>query len=598
MSLQRALFVLVAIAQLAGLVPAGLVLHRRLASTLEARAREDLLLAPALLADREAMRADAMMMHAKDLASSEGLAEALQRGDRAFAGQLVEVASGAFDEDAVLVGSGGEVWAGPEPTDALVQATRRGLSPVELISDGAMLRRMALAPVVRQGVWLGAAGVARALDLADAGTLAGLTRSEVVILLAGGDVTASTAEEELSAAVAEMAAGWRDDGQVHGLRLGSGRRYLVASAALGDVGAVAFVRDLDGELAVLPELRRVAALAGLWALAIALILGSFLAAMLARPVRTLARAADRLAEGNFEAPLEGSLVREVDRVAQAFAEMRRALAARIDEVETANRELAERQRRLSALQAELIQRDRLAASGRMVTELAHEIRNPVANVRNCLEVIRRRVDDDPTGRRFADLAIDELLRMHELAERMLDLNRPRDPDVRQCDAAAVAGEVAALVRAGATDERLEVAVHGEESAGAAIPPDALKQVLLNVMQNAREAVSDRGRIDLTITAADSTVVLEVLDDGSGVPSDVLEKVFDPFFTTKVGLQGVGLGLFVAEGMIRTYGGWITASNRDDGRGARFRIELIAADRAPAEPGADRPDRFGGSVAEK
>jgi signal transduction histidine kinase len=598
MSLQRALFVLVAIAQLAGLVPAGLVLHRRLASTLEARAREDLLLAPALLADREAMRADAMMMHAKDLASSEGLAEALQRGDRAFAGQLVEVASGAFDEDAVLVGSGGEVWAGPEPTDALVQATRRGLSPVELISDGAMLRRMALAPVVRQGVWLGAAGVARALDLADAGTLAGLTRSEVVILLAGGDVTASTAEEELSAAVAEMAAGWRDDGQVHGLRLGSGRRYLVASAALGDVGAVAFVRDLDGELAVLPELRRVAALAGLWALAIALILGSFLAAMLARPVRTLARAADRLAEGNFEAPLEGSLVREVDRVAQAFAEMRRALAARIDEVETANRELAERQRRLSALQAELIQRDRLAASGRMVTELAHEIRNPVANVRNCLEVIRRRVDDDPTGRRFADLAIDELLRMHELAERMLDLNRPRDPDVRQCDAAAVAGEVAALVRAGATDERLEVAVHGEESAGAAIPPDALKQVLLNVMQNAREAVSDRGRIDLTITAADSTVVLEVVDDGSGIPSDVLEKVFDPFFTTKVGLQGVGLGLFVAEGMIRTYGGWITASNRDDGRGARFRIELIAADRAPAEPGADRPDRFGGSVAEK
>jgi signal transduction histidine kinase len=597
MSLQRVLFVLIAIALLAGLVPAAFVLDRRLASALERRAREQLLLAPALLADREQTQTDLMMMHARELASVEGLAEALEQGDRSFAGRLVEVARGAFDEDAVVVGRGGDVWAGPEPTEALVQATREGLNPVELISDGAMLSRVALAPVVKRSVWLGAAGVAKSLDQDYAGTLAGLTGSEVAIVLAGGQLTASTAGEEMSAAFEDAAARRCDDGQAHELRQGSGRRYLATCASLGEVAAVVFALDLDGELAFLPELRRVAALAGLWALAIALVLGFILATMLARSVRTLAHAADRLAGGDFQAPLAGSMVREVDRLAKAFAKMRAVLAARIGDVEAANRELAERQRRLSALQAELIQRDRLAASGRLVTELAHEIRNPVANVRNCLEVIRRRVDDDQTARRFADLAIDELLRMHELAERMLDLNRPRYPEVRHCDAAFVAREVAVLVRASATDEPLEVAVHGEDGAGAAIPPDALKQVLLNLLQNAREAVSDRGRIDLTITSAGSTVVLEVADDGPGIPSEILGRVFDPFFTTKVGIHGVGLGLFVAEGVIRAYGGRITASNREDRSGALFRIELMAAHLESAERDADGPDSSGNSEAE-
>ena len=81
-----------------------------------------------------------------------------------------------------------------------------------------------------------------------------------------------------------------------------------------------------------------------------------------------------------------------------------------------------------------MQRDRLGAAGRLVAQLAHEIRNPIASLRNCLELIRRRVDDDPEAREFADLAIDELLRMHELAEQMLDLNRPRDPGAQRCSA--------------------------------------------------------------------------------------------------------------------------------------------------------------------
>jgi two-component system C4-dicarboxylate transport sensor histidine kinase DctB len=140
----------------------------------------------------------------------------------------------------------------------------------------------------------------------------------------------------------------------------------------------------------------------------------------------------------------------------------------------------------------------------------------------------------------------------------------------------VASDVAALVRAGTADGALTVAVHGERSGTAAIPPDALKQVVLNLVQNAREAVHEDGRIDLRIAKVPSGFVIDVEDNGQGIPEEVAPKLFDPFFTTKNSVQGVGLGLFVAEGVVRRYGGRLTAANREPGPGARFRIELAAA----------------------
>jgi len=272
-----------------------------------------------------------------------------------------------------------------------------------------------------------------------------------------------------------------------------------------------------------------------------------------------------------------SAVREINRVARAFDQMRSALSARLGDLETANRALEDRQQRLSALQNEFLQRERLAARGQLVAELAHEIRNPVGNVRNCLEVVKRQLGDDAVGHEFADLAIDELLRMHELAERMLDLNRPHDKGAQTCRPYLVASAVAALVRASTSDDPAPtIEVHGDQNTIAAIPPDALKQVLLNLVQNGREAVGAGGRIDLRIVAPPDRVLIDVEDDGRGFPPDVMPRLFDPFFTTKKSVQGVGLGLFVAEGLVRRYGGRITATNRQPGHGARFRVELARA----------------------
>ncbi len=295
----------------------------------------------------------------------------------------------------------------------------------------------------------------------------------------------------------------------------------------------------------------------------------------ARPVRALAEASESLAAGDFEAPVPRSALSDVDRVGRSFREMRDALSRRLEELEAVNLELAEQQERLQALQGELIQRDRLAASGRLVAELAHEIRNPVASIRNCLEVLDRRLAADPEGQVFSRLAIGELARMHELAEGLLDLNRPLDPDARGCDAAEIADQVAALMGAGRQGERWPIRVSrtGSVPSDSAIAPEALKQVLINLVQNAQEAMPDGGPIEIRLDGADDRTRIEIEDAGPGIPDDILPRIFDPFFTTKGEVSGVGLGLFVAEGIVRRHGGTLSARNRTGGSGAVFRVEL-------------------------
>ncbi len=106
----------------------------------------------------------------------------------------------------------------------------------------------------------------------------------------------------------------------------------------------------------------------------------------------------------------------------------------------------------------------------------------------------------------------------------------------------------------------------------------LKQVLFNLVQNGREAAGPGSVVEIRLGVKEGTVVLDVIDEGPGIDDEVLPRIFDPFFTTKEAVHGVGLGLFVAEGLARRYGGRMEAGNRKDGAGARFRIEAPMSER--------------------
>jgi signal transduction histidine kinase len=585
MSLKRALLVLVVLVLAVGTIPAGILAYGRLARALGAQVRESLAMAPELLATRWDATVDVRMMHARDVARTPGLAEALAAGESMVAARMVEQAAVGFPETPVLFGRDGSPLI-PADTlpDPILEATRRGEMPVEVVPGRGKVSVVSLAPVRFDGQWVGAAGGVSVLDGAEAATLAGLTRSDVLIVGSGGEVVGASSPEEdpLEIITAVRAVGSSDVGAsaIGEIRVGSSR-YLFLNVPLASGADVLFLKNLDRELAVLPLLRRIAMWSAGITFALALVLGSLFAARLARPVGSLAEAAGRLASGDFDAPLQPSGIREVTQVSEAFDQMRDVLRARLVELEDANRELEDRQDRLVVLQGELVQRDRLASAGRLLSQLAHEIRNPIASIRNCLEVLRRRTAQEPDAREFADMAIDELLRMHELTEQMLDVHRPRDPEGSSCEVTGVAREVANLLKAGSDPgKELSVSVVSSGPAMARVAPDSLKQVLLNLGMNAREAMGCDGPIEIVVGLDDERVTIEVYDRGPGIPEEVLPRMFDPFFTTKSQVQGVGLGLFTAEAIVRTYGGRIEGGNRADGPGARFTIQFPKAGGGP------------------
>jgi len=584
LTLQRALLGTIALALLLGIVPAGIALDRTLVSALLAKARTDLEMAPGVLADRTASRVDMLKMHAADIARVPGLADALARGDTRAVQQLIETNRALLGGgEALVVDSAGRSLVGPSASAEWVDETRRGNTPaaVGVERDRRAIMSVALAPIQRGGRWAGAVGVLEPLDDRAADALARLTRSDITVLVGADDSVAVTTLD--SAQARDLRAAFRttrDSARAHDIPTGS-RTLIAVAAPLGRSSRVIFSRARDAELAVVPQLHRVAGVSALVALGVALLLGAWMSARVSRPARELADAALAMARGSFDAPLPRSRIDEIQRVAAQFADMRGTLARQMAELREANEALAERNARLVTLQADLMQRDRLAATGRLVANLAHEIRNPVANLRNLLELIRRRASDDPQVRDYAELAIDELLRMHELAEQMLDLNRPRDPKSQRADAPAVAREVARLATAGAGSEEIQVVVNGTTTQIAAVAPDALKQVLLNLVQNAREAVTQSGsgipRIAIDIRDTDDGIVIHVGDNGPGVPPELRTRIFDPFFTTKSAVDGVGLGLFVAEGLVRSAGGRLVLDEARNG-GATFVIELPAVPR--------------------
>ncbi|MGH7468289.1 MAG: sensor histidine kinase [Longimicrobiales bacterium] len=573
-SLKTSLLVGFALALLIALVPAGAWLDHRVGRELEDQARADLALAPVRLADRSAARGDALMMHAKELSSTGALANAFLRSPQEAVAvlQSMQLPPG---ETGILLDLNGKALLGPAPGAALFKIAAEGGMPVDYVAHRGRIYHAALAPVVRDNRIIAIAGVALPFDAAAASTLAGLTAAQVILVLSNGEIATSTVPDSIAAALLRVAS---DAAGEQRLGKAGNEEWCTVAAPLGSAGRVVFAFSLTQQLAILPQLRRVGLAAGVVALTLALLLAALATVAISHSVANLAAAADQVAAGRFDTSLPRPRLREIARMNRAFEHMRATLAARLDELHGANAELRAERERLQALQAELIQRDRLTAAGRLVTELAHEIRNPVANIRNCLEVIRRGAKDRMEVVRFADLAIDELLRMHELAEQMLDLNRPIDPAASRCDAGDIVLRTAEVLQAGEAALRWPTTVVAAEDVVVSIAPDVLKQVLLSLVQNAREAMPNGGNITIAMHDDRRTLTIDVLDDGPGIANEVLTRIFDPFVTTKSGVQGVGLGLFIAEGLVRRYGGRLTASNLDSA-GARFRIELPISTRA-------------------
>jgi two-component system NtrC family sensor kinase len=231
---------------------------------------------------------------------------------------------------------------------------------------------------------------------------------------------------------------------------------------------------------------------------------------------------------------------------------------------------------LQSAQAQLFRAEKLAALGTLAAGIAHEVNNPLQPILTNLEMALEDFDAErPVDRELLDFAKRDVQRIQGIVSRLLDFARPArrelEPDgLAAVDLNAIVREVLTLAGKQLEHSRIKVETQLAAARGIRGNTDQLKQVVLNLIVNAMEAMPDGGTLTMSTVEQDGHVLLTVQDTGVGIGSDELPRLFDPFFTTKP--DGTGLGLSVSYGIITDHGGQIEVESAP-GQFTRFIIRL-------------------------
>lgn len=318
---------------------------------------------------------------------------------------------------------------------------------------------------------------------------------------------------------------------------------------------------------------------------LAIAVGIWQYAAVMRPLNALQRGVQRLASGDFDDRLLGRGDREFAALASDFNRMAEELATLYQQLD----------QKVRIRSAQLAQSERLASVGFLAAGVAHEINNPLAIIAGEAELALAQLERNDANTHQADQAAaiidvltttrDEAFRCKAITEKLLSLAKPGRSARERVDARAVAADVASLVRALPQHSERELNVAPGQQAIAHTDPAQLKQVLLNLVINALEAVQPgEGRVELVIHRDPDTVRIEVRDNGQGLDADALDRVFQPFYTAKKSptTPGLGLGLSISHAITQDLGGRLLAESPGPGKGSVFTIELPAAGSAETE----------------
>jgi signal transduction histidine kinase len=257
-------------------------------------------------------------------------------------------------------------------------------------------------------------------------------------------------------------------------------------------------------------------------------------------------------------------------------ELRTRIGEATGELDRRYLELADMQRRLGRA-------ERLALSGRVMAEVAHEVGTPLHSVAGHLELLRRDLATGPVNddldRRLTIIET-QVRRVIDIIARLLDVTRAAPGESAPVDLEALARDTVDLVRPAVTSAGLALEVHAESP----LPPvqgrrDHLQQVILNLLTNAIDATPRGGRLSVTTRhlPAEGEVEIAVADTGHGIAAANRPQIFEPFFSTKEPGYGAGLGLFISAEIVREHKGRIELES-EEGHGSTFRVFLPGVER--------------------
>ncbi len=230
------------------------------------------------------------------------------------------------------------------------------------------------------------------------------------------------------------------------------------------------------------------------------------------------------------------------------------------------------------IEDQLRRADRLTALGELSAGMAHEIRNPLGSIRGTAEILRDAFPPENRYAEFSQILISEVDRLNKVLEDFLSFARPQNNEKNDFRPDQVLQEVLQLTQQPALKK--QIAIHWEQQSLPAAIGDAaqFKQVFLNLVLNALQAMSSGGQLWIRTAVGQEQIEMAFQDTGPGIPDEYLDKVFNPFFTTKD--EGTGLGLAITHRIVRNHYGQISVACPPEG-GTVFTLKLQTADCRPA-----------------
>ncbi len=325
--------------------------------------------------------------------------------------------------------------------------------------------------------------------------------------------------------------------------------------------------------------------------------------MIYLPLKDLESGASKVSSGHLDLLIPVRHADEFGRVAGSFNQMTAALSQSRSElnelIKVLESKVEERTKELLAARAEVAQGEKLASVGVLAAGIAHELNNPLTGVLTFTSLMRKKAAEGSEDAEDLDLVIHETKRCASIIRRLLDFSREKVPVKGYFKLNQVIEDTVRFIERPASLLRIEIVTELDP----ALPEvwgdaDLLKQVIMNLLVNAQQAIEGSGKITVQSrsylapspaqTSAEPMpmVQISIADTGCGIPQANLQRLFDPFFTTKEVGKGTGLGLSVSYGIVKAHGGKISVESVV-GVGSTFRVDL------PIEPFIDQPKAIPG-----
>lgn len=311
----------------------------------------------------------------------------------------------------------------------------------------------------------------------------------------------------------------------------------------------------------------------------------FTTRVVVRPLNNLVEGTIRVAKGELDVNLPVHSRDEVGKLAKSFNRMVEQVHHFQNELREMNENLEKRveqkAEKLKMAQRQIIQNEKMSSLGRLAAVIAHEINNPISGLVVFINLLQKQLDREVVSEEDKIKIIKRLALMESEAKRcgkivseLLAFSH-EEKKLIMCRLAEIVDRTVTIMQLRTRDRDVEIKVEmAHDLPEMKCDPGRIQQVLMNLLQNAAEAMPDGGevRISATRCSTENCIVLKVQDNGIGIPASHLPHVFEPFYSSKDHGQSVGIGLFVVYGVIEQHGGTIKVESKE-GQGTTFVMTL-------------------------